>query len=227
MSAPFMDGVPASRRRYRGFVWLAIACASVALAWTVRIPLLRSAAGMWIVSDAVAPADAAAVLGGGVDVRPFAAAEYYRKGLVKKILVADVRPSRAETLGITPSHTELNRRALIALGVPMHAIEIFGHAASSTHEEVAALHAWAQQSHAGSVIVPTEVFSSRRVRWVLGRMFAGDAVRIVVPALEARDYASAEWWRSEQGLIAFQNEVLKYVYYRIKYRDPLKSRSRP
>ena len=96
MSAPFMDCVPASRRRYRGFVWLAIACALVALAWTARIPLLRSAAGMWIVSDAVAPADAAAYWV-AVSRAPFAAADYYRDGLVNKVLVADVRLSPSET----------------------------------------------------------------------------------------------------------------------------------
>jgi len=218
MSVLLIDREPAARRRYRSLVWLALAWALGALAWTARVPLLRGAAEMWIVSDAVAPADAAAVLGGGVDVRPFAAAEYYRKGLVQKILVADVRPSRAETLGITPSHTELNRQALVALGVPTRAIETFGRAASSTYEEVLALHAWAQRSHPGAIVVPTEAFSSRRVRWMLDRAFAESAVRVAVPALEARDYTSSEWWRSEQGLIAFQNEVLKYVYYRIKYR---------
>lgn len=45
-------------------------------AWFARIPLLQGAAQWWIVSDAVAPADAIAIFGGGLETRPFMAAEY-------------------------------------------------------------------------------------------------------------------------------------------------------
>jgi hypothetical protein len=43
-------------------------------------------------------------LGGGLDVRAFAAAELYRKRLVKKILVSQVAEGRAAE----PGHTEAN-----------------------------------------------------------------------------------------------------------------------
>ena len=66
------------------------------------------------------------VFGGGLGVRPFAAAEYYQQGLAKKILVSNVRLDQAEALGFLPSHTDLNRMVLIKLGVPEAAIEIFG-----------------------------------------------------------------------------------------------------
>ena len=65
-----------------------------------------------------------AVLGCGLSVRPVAAADNHR-GLVKKVLVANVRLDRLEGLGIVPSHTSLNRDALIKLGVPQTAIEPF------------------------------------------------------------------------------------------------------
>jgi hypothetical protein len=65
--------------------------------------------------------------------------------------------------------------------------------------------------------VPTEIFSSRRVRWVLNRELAGTGTQFEVPALEDPEYTSANWWKNEKGLVAFQNEVIKYVYYRIRY----------
>jgi hypothetical protein len=35
--------------------------------------------GAWVVSDSIAPADAIVVLGGGLETRPFAAADLYTK----------------------------------------------------------------------------------------------------------------------------------------------------
>jgi len=185
--------------------------------WSGRETLLRGAAELWIVSDPVAPADAVAVLGGGLSVRPFAAAKYYQKGLVKKILVANVHHDEAETRGIVPSHTDLNRNALINLGVPETAIEIIGRDVSNTYQEVVALREWAVRTHSHSIIVPTEIFSSRRVRWILEHAFRDTGVKIQVPAFDSPEYNRDEWWRNEQGLVIFQNEVIKYVYYRFKY----------
>ena len=67
------------------------------------------------------------------------------------------------------------------------------------------------------LIVPTEDFTTRRVRWIFRREFAGLASRIQVQEFEPTQYTTEEWWKTEQGLIAFQNEVLKYIYYRLKY----------
>jgi uncharacterized SAM-binding protein YcdF (DUF218 family) len=199
------------------FVRIFLFAAFIVAIWFGREPLLRGAAELWIVSDPVGPADAVAVLGGGLSVRPFAAAEYYQKGLVEKVLVANVHRDGAETRGIVPSHTDLNRGALINLGVPETAIEIFGSEVSNTYQEVVALREWAMRTHSRSVIVPTEIFSSRRVRWILAHVFRNTGVKIQVPTFDPPEYSRDEWWRSDQGLVTFQNEVIKYVYYRFKY----------
>jgi hypothetical protein len=66
-------------------------------------------------------------------------------------------------------------------------------------------------------VVPTEIFSARRVRWIFDREFVGSSVRLEFPAFEGPGYTRAEWWKTEAGLIAFQTEVMKYLYYRLKY----------
>jgi uncharacterized SAM-binding protein YcdF (DUF218 family) len=187
-----------------------------AAVWFGCDTVLRAAADLWIVSDQPAPADAVAVFGGGLEIRPFAAAAYYREGLVKKVVLSNVRPSPAELLGVLQSHADANRKVLIKLGVPDSAIESFGADVSNTYEEAQALRAWAARSGARRIIVPTEIFSARRTRWMLRRVFAGEAT-ILVPALVPLEYRSDNWWKSEGGLIGFENEVLKYLYYRIKY----------
>jgi DUF218 domain len=99
------------------------------------------------------------VLGGDIDVRAFAAAALYKRGLAGKILVANVRMNRAERLNLIPSHTELNREVLRKLGIPTTAIFTFGESVSSTKEDAEALGQWARQSQAKRIIVPTELFA--------------------------------------------------------------------
>jgi uncharacterized SAM-binding protein YcdF (DUF218 family) len=169
-------------------------------AWTGREWLLRSVADQWIVSDSLGSADAVAVLGGGVADRPFAAAQYYQQGWVTKILV-DEPDSKA---------------VLLKLGVPEGAIEIFGQALGNTHQETLALRAWAEQHNLHSIIVPTEIFSTRRVRWMLHRVFPPDFV-IRIAALDPSVYSRADWWKDNNGRSAFEIEFLKYLYYIVRY----------
>src|SRR5229473_252648 len=147
----------------RGVLLLVAVFVALAFAaWVGREPLLRTAADLWIVSDEIGPADAVAIFGGGLEDRPFAAAAYYRQGLVGKILLSNIGASPAEKLGVLRSHVEANRSVLRKLGVPDMAIEPFGANLTNTYEEALALRDWVTRTGARSVIVPTEIFSARR-----------------------------------------------------------------
>jgi uncharacterized SAM-binding protein YcdF (DUF218 family) len=116
-----------------------------------------------------------------------------------------------------PSHNELNREILLKLGVPATAIETFGTANKNTRDEAVALREWAERNTTSAFIIPTEFFSARRVRWIFRREFFRTAVKIEVLSLEHPDFTRQDWWKTEHGVIAFQNEVFKYIYYRWKY----------
>lgn len=201
----------------RALLCLLLLIAMGSAAWLCREILLRGAADAWIVSDQASPADAVAIFGGGVATRPFAAAEYYKQGLVKMILISSLYLDKSQTLGGLPSHTDLNRAVLLKLGVPETAIEILGTGLTNTYEEAVALREWAARNRARSIIVPTEIFSTRRLRWLLKHKLAGIGTHVDVPALDDPNCTPADWWKNEKGVIAFQNEVIKYVYYRIRY----------
>ena len=186
------------------------------IAWLARAPLLTGLADAWIVSDPPGPADAAVIFGGGVDTRPFAAADYYKQGLVGKILLSNVGSSPAEQIGVLNAQADIERAILLKLGVPAPAIETFGSDLTNTYDEAAALRDWAARTGARGIIVPTENFSARRVRWILHRVIP-DGIVVRVPALNRLDYRRDDWWKSEKGVVAFQNEVLKLVYYKLKY----------
>jgi len=195
-----------------------VLAALCAVAWIEREALLRNAADLWIVSDPITPADAVVVLGGGIDVRPFVAADLYAKGLAKKVLLSEVEDGRSVNIGAVTGHAEGNRKVLLILGVPESAIETFGNVNKNTREEAVSLKDWADRNVVSVLIIPTESFSARRVRWIFRREFAGTGIRIQVPSSDPpRLYTRAEWWKTEDGMLAFQNEVLKYFYYRLKY----------
>ncbi len=192
--------------------------ASIAAAgWLMREPVLLGAANLWIVSDPISRADAVVVLGGGLATRPFEAAELWQRGLADKILISQAPEERAVSIGAMPSHTELNREILLKLGVPAGAIETFGTANRNTREEAVALREWAERNVASVFIIPSEIFPARRVRWIFRREFFGTTVSIEVPSVEPPDYTRRDWWKTEHGPVAFQDEVLKYIYYRLKY----------
>jgi len=188
--------------------------------WLARVQILRAAADFWIVSNAIAAADVVAIFGGGIENRSSAAAGYFHHNLVKKILVANIRESQAESVyDAVPLHTAANRNALLELGVPEEAIEIFGDSLANTYQEALALRAWADRNDIHAVIVPTEIFPSRRVQWALQQAFRNSNVRVRVVALASAgsSYTREDWWRHGQGRLQFKSEISKYFYYRWKY----------
>jgi uncharacterized SAM-binding protein YcdF (DUF218 family) len=212
---------PWQSRLWRCAAGLFVLVAVAAGGWLMREPLLREAADLWIVSDPISRADAIVVLSGGLPTRPFEAAELWQRGLADKILISQPSEDRAVSTGAMPSHSELNREILLKLGVPGGVIETFGTANQNTRDEAVSLREWAERNAASAFIIPTEIFPARRVRWIFRREFSGTAVKIVVlsfdPPYLPPYFTRREWWKTEHGVVAFQNEVLKYIYYRLKY----------
>ena len=196
---------------------VAVLASFVTCGWLGRETLLQGAASLWIVSDTVTRADAIVVLGGNAQGRPLVAADMYRRGLADKVLVSQTGEAERVAVGASPSHTELNRTTLLKLGVPTSVIENFGAANTNTRDEAVALRKWAKRNAASVFIIPSEIFSARRVKWIFDRELSGIAVKIEVPSFEQPGYTRSQWWKTEQGVMTFKLELLKYLYYRFKY----------
>jgi uncharacterized SAM-binding protein YcdF (DUF218 family) len=188
-----------------------------ALCFVLRAPLLLGLAHAWIINEPAAKSDAIVILGGGLENRPFAAAKLYQEGLAPKILYMDVKPAATTELGITLPERELTRRVLLSNGVPENAMDAIGTNVTSTYDESHAVRAWVQKSGAKSIIIPTDIFHTRRARWLFHKQLKGTGAQIHVVAVECQEYQTTNWWQREQGLIAFQNEWVKLPYYWLKY----------
>ena len=207
-----------SRSRLRNYLVCALTVIGlVALAWHFRAPLLTGIANAWIVTDPPAHADAIVVLGGGLQNRPFEAARLYRDGSASKILIASPQPRRTDEIGLTPRDTEVTKQILLKQGVPEAAISEFGTNVTSTYEEALALRDWVKANGAKSVLIVSDPFPSRRVRWLFRKQLKETGTQIITCAAPPLEYDSSNWWKHEEGLMAFQNELIKYGLYRLKY----------
>ena len=190
---------------------------AAALLWIFRVPVLIGLARAWIVDEAPVKADAIIVLGGGREHRPYAAAELYRGGWAPMILIPENEIARDVTLGIGLSDAEATRRILHSNGVPDSAISLVGTNVASTFDEAAATRQWMRQNHGRSILVPTDLFHTRRARWIFARTLEKRDASVTVLAVTPHRYTVTNWWQTDVGLVDFQNEVLKLIYYKAKH----------
>ena len=206
-----------SRRVRRLGPFLLAACCLLTVAVFFRAPILRGMAQAWIVNEPPTKVDAIVILGGGLDNRPLAAAKLYHDGFAPKILYMDVKLDAAQELGIYRSEKELTRRLLLSNNIPETAMEEVGHSVANTYDESVAVRAWIEKNNAKSILIATDPFHTRRVRWLFRKQLSPLHIQVLVKAARTRQYFETNWWQNEQGAIAFQNEIFKYAYYRFRY----------
>jgi uncharacterized SAM-binding protein YcdF (DUF218 family) len=205
-------------RWLRRLAWfLAAACALLLGCYVFRAPLLTGLANAWIVNEAPEKADAIVVLGGGVEYRPFAAARLYKEGLAPKILIMDVDLNSTDKMELTQPERSVTRQILLQSGVPDGAIETVGHAVHSTYQESVGVKEWAKQNGAKRLLIATELFHTRRVRWLFHKQLKDAGIEVRLVAVAPPQYQATNWWQNEHGLIDFQNEWVKLPYYWLKY----------
>lgn len=202
-------------RRIAGL--LVVFGALLLIGFVFRAPLLTGLARAWVVNQPATHADAIVILGGGVENRPFAAAKLFHEGVAPMVLYMDVQPGPAEELGVALSERELTRRILMSNDVPASALLAIGTNVASTYDESRAVRAWAKQTGATSIVITTELFHTRRARWIFRHELRDVPVKIYIAAVDPVRYKMTNWWHNEEGVIQFQNEIIKSIYYRCKY----------
>ena len=189
----------------------------IAFCFVFRSPLLTGLANAWIVNEPVEKADAIVVLAGGLEYRPFAAAKLYRQGTAPKILITQTELPPTAQMGLTVPGFITTRQIMLSNGVPAAALQIVGTNVNSTRDEALALKTWVTEHNAHSLIIPTDMFHTRRVRWIFSKALRNTGTEVHVTAIAPPCYENTNWWKHEEGLIAFQNEVVKSLYYHLRY----------
>jgi uncharacterized SAM-binding protein YcdF (DUF218 family) len=193
--------------------WLLVLCALVLTLLLFRVQILTRLARFWIVNDPLPKADAILVVGGRVDLRPFAAAQLYREGRAPLVLVAQPEMPRTARMGFAVPEFSIARSVLIKEGVPGEAIRMVGTNLTSTVGEALALRAWLTNAPIRSVLIPTDPFNTRRVRRIFNQTLQGTGVQASVAAIEMQRYRADNWWKTEEGAKDFVSEAAKFVHY--------------
>ena len=199
-------------------LWFCVLCFLLSAFCVVfRAPLLRSAANAWLVNDPAAKADAIVLLGGGIQFRPYEVARLYRLGLAPRILIMNSELTATDREEHTIPWQEMAQRILVRNGVPASAIEVAGKNLTSTYDEACTARDWCQGLHARGLLIPTGPFNARRTRWVFQKVLRHSDVQVRVLAIPSEHFS--DWWRHEDSLIDFNNELVKFAMYLWKYRE--------
>jgi len=183
-------------------------------AWVIRRPILRGAAHLLTVHEALRHADAILLLGGDYDVRPEEAARIYRAALAPRVLLVREKDSPAVQVGAVPNTSDAQVAVMRRLGVPPTAIHVLHvpDGATSTDDETRAFREWAYTARPHTVIAVTSAFHSRRARWLLHRQLDGLRVSVVMDAVEDSEFDESNWWLNKRGLTSYVEEYLKFAY---------------
>jgi len=198
---------------------LVIVCVICAL-FALRTPILTAFGEFLVIHDRLEPSDIIFVLNGDVATRPFQVAEVLKQHLAEKVVIARAENSIAVDMGLAQNVTDTSIAVMKKAGISQEKIIQlpFGKGVTSTFDEAVALRSYAQKTGLHRVIVVTSAIHTRRGRWIINRELAGAHVDILMsPAPDPR-YKANNWWKQEDGLIGYQNEYIKLIYYLFKYR---------
>ena len=91
-------------------------------------------------------------------------------------------------------------------------------AVGSTYEEALALRNYCHRVTVRSVTILTGRFHTGRAHWTFRTVLPAE-VEIRMAGAPEEGFSKNNWWQVETGVVAVNNEFLKWAYYRWKYAD--------
>jgi uncharacterized SAM-binding protein YcdF (DUF218 family) len=195
--------------------WGAVALAVLAaVVGATHRPLLVGYARLFQVDDP-APSDALVVLAGSSGRNARAAADLYRRGVAGVVLLMR-KPLRPFP---DLNRSEVDRLVLVRHGVPPEAIRLLEPVgdSESVHEEAGRMAEYARRYPLRRVTVVARASQTARARWSFRKALAGSGVDVRAAAVPDPGVDVTNWYRSDEGLVAYFRETLLTLYYRLSY----------
>ncbi len=182
---------------------LTIAALTVSAGWW-----LPALGGLLALEGRPAHADAIVVLGGGFPLRDQHAIDLYREGWAREIWRTGDLPGGSVVL-------QKARRLALQQGVPETAFVPV--ATDSTWADGREIARMAQERHAQRLLIVTEWPHSRRAMCVINRHLAGTGVVAFYDGPRHPPYTPVNWWRDPEGRRIVSGEMLKTIYYLLRF----------
>lgn len=181
---------------------------------TFKTPILRYAGQCLIYEDTLQPADVLVVVSGSAFERGKKGAELLQLGFAKKIICPGGNLDMNYLILYNDSIYEgdITKKKIVQSGVA-DSLVVALHEGTSTLEEAESIYRYCLKEKIRSIIVVSSFFHTARVHRVYQKCFNNSGIRITVQGANSIRYDEQNWWRSEDGLIGFNNEWMKTIYY--------------
>ena len=183
-----------------------------------RNPILRGI-GNWLdASDPLIQTQACFILGGNSYERGKEGVDIYAQFPNQQFVCTGGNfPYQIRALLDTlMSEAELTRHIMQNKGVPTSKIEIL-EGSRSTMDESHEILAHCKSKGYTDITIVSSQFHMRRVKWVFDDLFEDAGITVHYHGANAEEYSIDNWWKTEEGLIMANNEVVKLFYYAVKY----------
>lgn len=182
-----------------------------------RTPILRSCATALIHQDELQKADAMFVLSGGGYDRGNEAVKVYRQGYTPGIVCTGGNPFiEIKVFDIDTLESHMTIANLRRQSIPDSVITGIYYG-TSTREEADTIIGYCKQHNFKKVIVLSSLLHTARANKVLRKKFEAANIQLLLHGAPSSRFNEMQWWQSEDGLIAVNNEWLKTIYYWWKY----------
>jgi len=184
-------------------------------------PLMRQFGSLIMLDETPMPSDAVVVLTTGMEYYPrlIQAADFYRQGLVRKVIINGNRKTDSlrelEAMGFKPGCPwyEDYVRILALLGVPQTDVIAFSvEDAYDTVSEAAAVGRELIERHFTKLIITTSKYHTRRAKFIWKKMYPNRLTLTMVSA-QTDPYDPDHWWKDGRQIRWVLAEYGGWVYY--------------
>lgn len=198
--------------RRAAFLSLLALVVLIVMAFLMRAAWLTVLGEWLVISDALRPADAIILLGGGSGEREVWAARLYQQGMASLIIT---NGERVRVPGETRTFAEISASQLQRLGVPAGAIRMLPETAS-TRDEAVASHELLATLGARSAIVVSDPYHMRRAALTFRLVYRGSGIALLFSSCPTAWFDARLWWKTERAFLAVTGEYQKLLFYLFK-----------
>ena len=118
--------------------------------------------------------------------------------------------------GIDTLESDMAQANLFQLGIPDSVIVMI-RVGTSTKEEAKIIFDYCKRNNFKRIIIVSSKLHTYRVNNVFRKKLKDAGVELIIRGAPSSRFNEMEWWKTEDGLIAINNEWLKTFYYWWKY----------
>lgn len=186
------------------------------LIFIFRNNILRTFSNFLVVEDEFGYVDSIFVLSGGAFDRGNETAKLFNESRTRRIVCTGGNyPPDFKALNLDMLESELTRKNIISQIPDSSKVKLLK-IGSSTLEESDAILAYCKENKIRECIILSSKFHTRRVKNVFKKKFKKEGIKVYIKGADSSSYSENEWWKSEDGLIALNNEYVKLLYYMVK-----------